>query len=617
MTISLRKTHLLIVGSLLGTFACNALADNPDALTLARNGRTTYRAVIAQDASLEVKAVAKDFQKIFREMTGATLPLGTDDKPMGEREIIIGPSKHLDNLAMYIDWDALGEEGYIIRTRGPHLALFGGALGGTRNAVYAFLDEHLGCRFYGRDFSVIPKRSDLSIGILHVEETPAIRARYVNGVWAGNPLWASRMRLSCFLQDAVHWVRKYETFADETDAWEKFARGPALAGSYFYAGNPERRPRHADEFHTLGRDMLVPSSLFEEHPDYFALRNGLHDDKRDPDNGICATAPGLVEVVAENAKDWIRRAPYARIISVSMADKYYACGCARCMKEREKEKWTYTQAVKPDGSHTRPARTRWLAEGVQAAGVFLDFVNRVADEIHKEFPDILVHTFAYYWTDYPPENWEPARNLVIDLAPLQMCRYHSLGQCEHNEQTYGYWTKLRLWTKTCPRVWVFDYAYGNSERPAPIFKHRGLHYRELAMAGVDGVMVHMCGGADQWLGELRAYVYAKLMWDPDYDVFAGIEEYCGNAYGTASEAMLTYILETQDPANYERPPMDKRRIKLPGYHNLGEVKSEALSRWQKLLDDGAALAGNDPRSLARVETQRRCNEAYTKSRQGK
>ncbi len=39
MTISLRKTHLLIVGSLLGTFACNALADNPDALTLARNGR--------------------------------------------------------------------------------------------------------------------------------------------------------------------------------------------------------------------------------------------------------------------------------------------------------------------------------------------------------------------------------------------------------------------------------------------------------------------------------------------------------------------------------------------------------------------------------------------------
>jgi len=191
-----RRVHLLVVGSLLGTLACNVLAGDPDALTLARDGRTTYRIAIAQDAAPQVEAVARDFQKIFREMTGATITMATDKQPMGPREIVIGPSKHLDELAMYIDWKALGEEGYVIRTQGPHLALFGGPLGGTRNAVYTFLDEHLGCRFYGRDFSVIPKRSDLSIGILHVEETPAISARYVNAGWAGNPLWASRMRLS-------------------------------------------------------------------------------------------------------------------------------------------------------------------------------------------------------------------------------------------------------------------------------------------------------------------------------------------------------------------------------------------------------------------------------------
>jgi len=362
--------------------------------------------------------------------------------------------------------------------------------------------------------------------------------------------------------------------------------------------------------------MLVPSSLFEEHPDYFALRKGLHDDKPHPDNGVCPTSPGAFQVAVDNAKEWIRKAPYARIISVSMADRYYACGCARCTKERNKSKWTYTQAVTPDGKPVRPARNRWLDVNVQAAGVFLDFVNRVADEIHKEFPDILMHTFAYYFTDYPPENWEPTRNLVIDLAPLQMCRYHSLGQCGQNEYTYGYLTKLRLWTKKCPRVWVWDYAYGHGQQPAPMFTQRGLYYRELAMAGVDGVMVHMCGGVDQWLGELRAYIYARLMWNPDYDVFAAIEEYCGHAYGAAGKSMLQYILETQDPSNYEQPPMEKRRIKVPGYHDMGEVKMDVLSRWDELIEAAEAIVADDSESLVRVRAQHKCHKAYAEQRKG-
>ena len=147
-------------------------AIDPDALTLAHDGRTTYRIAIAQDASARVKAVAEDFQNIFREMTGAAIPIITDKQPMGPREIVIGPSKHLDELAMYIDWEALGEEGYVIRTHGSHLALFGGPIGGTRNAVYTFLDEHLGCRFYGRGFTVIPEKPELIVNLLHVEEVP-------------------------------------------------------------------------------------------------------------------------------------------------------------------------------------------------------------------------------------------------------------------------------------------------------------------------------------------------------------------------------------------------------------------------------------------------------------
>ena len=619
------KAGLVGVVLLLSASCRVAYSADPDALTLAHDGRTTYRIVIAEDASARVNAVAKDFQGIFREMTGAAIPLVTDEEPMGEREIIIGPSKHLDNLAMYIDWDALGEEGYVIRTHGPHLALFGGPLGGTRNAVYTFLDEHLGCRFYGRDLNFIPKNPDLTIGILHVEEVPYLEARNPNAVWVGVPLWALRNRINMFHgAQAVHWLYETETFQEEVEAWMKFANDPRLAGFWFFGGNPNRKPRHNDELHTLDRDMLVPSSLFEEHPDYFSLRKGLHDDKRHPDNGICPTAPGLVEVVAENAKDWIREAPYARIISVSMADRYYACGCPRCLEryQKEKDKWAYTQPTKPDGTPTRPSKNRWIAGNAREAGVFLDFVNRVVDEIHKDFPDIYVHTFAYYWTRYVPDDWQPTDKLIIDLEPLVECRYHSLGQCEHNEEVYGYWTILRRWTKKSKHVWVWDDCYGYSVKPSPVFKHRNLYYQELRAAGVKGVLAHMCGGADQWIGELRAYIYAKLMWNPDYNIHAGIAEYCTHAYGGASEPMLQYIHETQDPSNYLGTDWEAGSYtKVAGLHELGDtktiahVKPEALARWGKLFDEAEAAVAEDAASLDRVRVQHKRHKRYVEERE--
>ena len=623
----LAAAALMLPGSLPG--ATGAVSGNdspggrhdPDELVLAHDGRSEYRVVIAGAADPQISAVAADFVRIFRDMTGVDIPLVTDAEPMGDHAILIGPSAHLDELAMHVDWDGLGPEGYIIRTHGPsplqpggpHLALVGGPLGGTRNAVYTFVDEHLGCRFYSPELTVIPKRPDLRVGILHIERTPVFEARNVNIGQAADPVWASRLRLNYFRRQVFGWRPDPDGLTFSFDRWHGYTGNALLADSFFYAGNPIHKKRRPNELHTFAPDMLVPSSLAEQHPDYFALRTGLHDDKRHPANGVCPTSPGVFEVVVANAKDWIRRAPYARIVSISMADVYYACGCARCAKAGEE--WTYTQPVTPQGKATRPTRNRWLPGAVRLTGVLLDFVNRAADAIHEEFPDVLVHTFAYNWTTFPPANWTPAQGLVIDFAPLQICRYHSLAQCAHNEEVYGYWTKLRLWTQKSPHVWIWDYAYGNSEAPAPILRHRRLFYRELAAAGVAGAMVHMCGATDQWLGELRGYLYAKLMWNPDFDVTAAIAEYCTHAYGVAGQVMCRYILETQHPANYgyEPPP---QYAAVPGFHARGSyVREDALGRWDKLLAAAETEVREDPASLARVRLQHDIHRRFTARQQ--
>lgn len=298
-----------------------------------------------------------------------------------------------------------------------------------------------------------------------------------------------------------------------------------------------------------------------------------------------------------------------------MVDHYYACSCSRCRDAYTKRNATYAQPLTPNGKATRPSRNRWVAPNAREAGVFLDFVNRVTDAIHEEFPDVYVHTFAYYWTRYPPDDWKPADRLIIDYEFLVDCQYHPLGQCPQNEEVYGFWTTLRGWTKKCPNVWVWDTAYNFQTTPAPIFKNRGLYYRELQIAGVDGVFVHMCGNNTPWMGDLRAHLYVKLLWNPDYDVFAGIAEYCKHAYGAASELMHRHYLEGQDPSNYGYEP-PKGYDWVPGYHARGSYhKDEAVRRWGELLAAAEAAVQDDPESLERVRRQHEAHKRFAAQRE--
>ena len=66
-------------------------------LELAKDGKSEYRVVVAKGAEEPIPAVAKEFVMFFEEITGVKLPIVSDAGPMREKEIIIGPSKHLAN----------------------------------------------------------------------------------------------------------------------------------------------------------------------------------------------------------------------------------------------------------------------------------------------------------------------------------------------------------------------------------------------------------------------------------------------------------------------------------------------------------------------------------------
>ena len=130
-------------------------------LTLAEGGSSEYVIVRSAAASEAEIRAAGEFQKYFCQITGASLPVVTDETPAAGPEIVVGRTNR--EAAGEFDRAELGGDGYIVKTDGGKLWLVGGGDLGTEYAVYGFLEDHLGCRFYTPDFERVPHRPDVSL----------------------------------------------------------------------------------------------------------------------------------------------------------------------------------------------------------------------------------------------------------------------------------------------------------------------------------------------------------------------------------------------------------------------------------------------------------------------
>ena len=601
---------------------CGGALAGADMLQLAHGGRSRYQVVIAEGAAEPIPTVAQDFVQVFVQITGVKLAVVTDDEALGEWEIMIGPSRHLDSLAMYIDEERLGGDGYVIRTvRGGHLVLFGGPGQGTANAVYTFLEDYLGCRWYAPGVSLIPKQADLSIDLIHEERVPPFEARGLSCTNAADAVWALRNRVNCF-NPSLRWAFPGQEGHNPAHIEALYA-DVRLTGAMKFAwagGYP-----HGYWLHTLGRgNPFLPKALFERHPEYFGMNA---DGERDVEMTPCLTHPEVLEVVLEKAKAWLARTPGARVISISQADKPPRdyCRCERCREAWRK--YTYTlhrnplerlpNATLPGWTRPELIRPVWdpnstAGTTVGPTGILLEFVNRVATRLEEEYPDVLVHTLSYYWTKYPPDNVSLHRNVVVDFAPLNSCCYHPLSACRFNEEFKGLWTVVRRWRKLTPHVWVWRYDIaGGPDRmlPRPTLRYLDLYMRELHQAGVNGVYFFTYDFSPwAWLNDLRTWLHAKLMWDPEYDIRAGMKEFIRAYYGKAAEAILAYVSETQERESYGDTIDGQIGKMFPGTFHVGgggiPVTAAAISRWDRLFDDAEAAVADRPEHLERVKVAR-------------
>ena len=125
---------------------------------LAEHGKTAWRIVMAHPAHETVKLACDELFHFVMQMSGAALPVQTELVADGEYEILVGNSGRLAHHGIHVDWDELGEECFVMQSAEHYLLLAGATPRGTLYAVYAFLEEELGCRWFASDCARIPKK---------------------------------------------------------------------------------------------------------------------------------------------------------------------------------------------------------------------------------------------------------------------------------------------------------------------------------------------------------------------------------------------------------------------------------------------------------------------------
>lgn len=523
-----RITLLLVVLSL--AVGCErALKD--EAVTIARNGLAQAVIVIARDAPEPEQHAAAELAHFLGQITGAKFEI-LQAPVAGRSRLLVGP-KAAKLAAPEFSTDGLGSDGLIIRSVGSDLILAGGYPRGTLYAVYTFLEDQLGCRWWSSKVSTIPKNPTLRVGPLNVRYVPVLEFREAFWFDAFDGDWAVR--------------NKCNGHAHRLDA----KRG----GRHIYEGH----------VHTFYR-LIQPDKYFKDHPEWFSEINGKRTYKRAQ---LCLTNEQMRRELVKNLKARLRENPAATIASVSQNDWRGNCQCSKC-----------SAIEKEEGS---------------PAGLMLRFVNAVAADIEEEFPHVAISTLAYQYTRTPPKYVKPRHNVIVRLCSIE-CSFSTPLADERNK---AFRDDIVGWSKICNRLYIWDYTtnFKHHIMPHPNLRVLGPNVKFFVDHNVKGIFeqgAYTTNGAE--MAELRAWVLAKLLWDPTRDGQELIDEFIDGYYGAAGPHIRAYLKLTHDAVEASGD-----YLRCFSQNTAEFLSFEVLSKGFAYLKYAEAAVGDNPDLRFRVQ----------------
>ena len=540
------------------------LADGETPLLLADGGKTQYVIVESGNPTPAEKKAAQELKLHLQKVTGAAFRIQTESassKPPAA--IYVGQTRFAARNG--IDFAKLDGEEWNIRTVGRDLILCGGRPRGSLYAVYEFLEQQIGCRWFDEFMESIPVRKKLAVRPLSVQARPVFFGRQIG---MGKPISRDCPELIALR------ARNKDT---RTTGGADYGYGEGVTSHNFYQFS-KRFPAGHPEYLAMNYDGSRPVSVSGSGP-----------------GQICLTNPGarksVLEQMRANLKERYRKNPGLKrtVYPLVPNDKAWSCQCPECLKIVRREK----------------------AE----SGALLDFVNAIARELRSEFPDVLIATTAYMNNILPPLHIRPESNVMIEIAQLngewattaKMRReypdmFRPLSHPVNSEarrifetwanisnylETWDYWVE---WTDKFPTPYVLLRTIASDIRFFRKCKVRRIYVEQ------EYSQNYPCFHA------LTTWVGWKLMQDPDRDLDRLVKIFMDGYYGPAAGKM-TELLEHMEKSIAAVPAKagsmsvltpSKRPYLTLEFYRIG----------QNLLDEAEKLCPADSRYLLNVQKER-------------
>lgn len=468
-----------------------------------------YKIVVSSDASVCEKYAAEEFRDYIEKAADITIPIITDEISKSCNEIVIGKTNR--GICKDVNYSELGEEGYTLKTNDKDLLIGANGKRGVLYGVYSYL-EKLGYRFYSRDVEKIPSKKKVFVAKdLYETFVPNLEYRDISYEAAIGGKIATKLKINtAFCQSDLKNDEKY-------------------GGSVSYVYN-ERGFVHTVRY-------LVSDEYISTHPEFFALWNGKRVNGQW--GGHCFSCEELVDVVVSAALLWIKNDPESKTLSISQNDGEVYCQCGKCLENYKKYGTT---------------------------GVFLQFVNKVAKKIGEVYPDINVEMISYGSTFDPPKDGIiPAKNVSIRLCmPHCDIPQHQDDECDvirDNKNRYGAWANLT----DNMRVYMYrsDYFDWFSVLPNVYSIYDEIKFFTQSDV-VKGLYNEGYLAKSGEFGELRTYITAKLMWNPDMsreEFNYHVDDFLKGYYGDGWKEIKEYIQYTEKIASEHTVEIIEQNVK--------------------------------------------------------
>jgi hypothetical protein len=155
-------------------------------------------------------------------------------------------------------------------------------------------------------------------------------------------------------------------------------------------------------------------------------------------------------------------------------DWYNYCECADCRKMNERYGTT--------------------------GGTQFWFVNELAKRTSKRYPDKLVGTLAYTFSEEPPKGMQMHANTAVWLCHMfPSCQSHPIASCARNAD---YRRRALAWSELCSHLYIWHYVvdFAHYYNPFPNFRAMAADMRFYDEIDAEGVylqgMGHRGGGGE-------------------------------------------------------------------------------------------------------------------------